>query len=207
MRSTRVVQIRASASSPRAVTTPRSAAAASGTSGRLTMCSLARFGMALRPQVGGNEIWSAPRASSPTVAASPSLSCSLAPEPVLRVPPPRRGAGSRGAPPPARPPAREPWPLCRALVPVPEPHRSLLSLPLRASPPRRIWILRERRGTAAESRRCGGGRREGERGSTGGEREGERRERGEIGWGFLKKCLAGGFMQNLQHFSIFSSLC
>jgi len=136
--------------------------------------------MALRPRVGGDEIWSAPRASSPTVAASPSLSCSLAPEPVLRVPPPRRGAGSRGAPPPARPPAREPWPLCRALVPVPEPRRSLLSLPLRASPPRRICILRERLGPQS-GERGGGGARQRRAGdaAAGGEREreGQREER------------------------------
>ena len=59
------------------------------------MCSLARSGMALRPQVGGDEIWSAPRASSPTAAASPSLSCYLAPELELHVAPPCQSAGSR----------------------------------------------------------------------------------------------------------------
>jgi len=49
----------------------------------------------LRPQVEDGKIWSAPRASSPTSAASPSLSCYLAPELELRVAPPRQSAGSR----------------------------------------------------------------------------------------------------------------
>ncbi|PVH63075.1 hypothetical protein PAHAL_3G467400 [Panicum hallii] len=41
---------------------------------------------------------------------------------------------------PARAPAGEPWPRHRTLVPLPEQCRSLLSLPLRAAPPHRIWI-------------------------------------------------------------------
>ena len=86
---------RASASPPRAGVTPRSAAAASGTSGRLPTCAPAGSGIALRPQVEDGEIWSAPRASSPTAAASPSLSCYLAPELELRIAPPRQSAGSR----------------------------------------------------------------------------------------------------------------
>ena len=86
---------RASASPPRAGVTPMFVAAASGTSGRLPTCAPAGSGIALRPQVEDGEIWSAPRASSPTAAASPSLSCYLAPELELRVAPPRQSAGSR----------------------------------------------------------------------------------------------------------------
>ena len=75
--------------------TSRSAAATSGTSGRLPTCAPARSGIALRPQVEDDKIWSVPRASSPTTAASPSLSCYLTPKLELRIAPPRQSAGSR----------------------------------------------------------------------------------------------------------------
>ena len=72
-----------------------SVVAASGTSGRLPTCAPAGSGIALRPQVEDGEIWPTQRASSPTAAASPSLSCYLTPELELRVAPPRQSAGSR----------------------------------------------------------------------------------------------------------------